>query len=176
MGEEDEGHPEPISASLESDVSGKDMFTFFDASQKAGSHPRAPSPFPSPSSPPSIRQVPHIIPAILPHTRLIVYSFLSPTRTPRKSILLSGITGQGPIQLEIPLEQATEGTKIHTLAVRRMITELEDGASYLHLDKSGIPTPRSDTRETVDSEIRDLALRFSLLSKQTSFVAVDCRD
>ncbi|RUP45747.1 von Willebrand factor type A domain-containing protein [Jimgerdemannia flammicorona] len=124
-------------------------------------------------TPSTIRQTPHFIPAILAHTRLVVYCLLPPKKQPLTSILLQGLSIDGPLELTVDLEQATPRSLLHTLAARKTITELEEGTSYLHLDTFEQMTNPSADR--VRQEIVALGKRFSLASKHTSFVAVDKR-
>ncbi|CAG8591276.1 17199_t:CDS:2, partial [Dentiscutata erythropus] len=67
-----------------------------------------------------------------------------------------------------------QGSKIHTLAARKLIQDLEDGTSLIHKHQrnSGKPLPNSLIRE----QIVKLGVTYSLASKFTSFLAVDERD
>ncbi|RUS15812.1 von Willebrand factor type A domain-containing protein [Endogone sp. FLAS-F59071] len=119
---------------------------------------------------PTIRQTLHYIPVILPHTYLIIYCFLAPGRRPAKAILLEAQSDDGPIELEVGLEQAAPGSLIHTLAARRMIAEMEEGTSYLHHDELGTPLHHV-ANHIIQREIVAMGVQFSLATQHTSFIA-----
>ncbi|RUP42745.1 von Willebrand factor type A domain-containing protein [Jimgerdemannia flammicorona] len=148
----------------------KKILSFFNPKMKVAQDDIAE---PSELAVPTVRQSPHYIPVILAHSRLVVYCFLAPGQKPRGTIFLEGQSDDGPIEVEIDLETAEPGTLIHTLAARRMITEIEEETSYLHHDDSGNPRQVSSAMEK--REIVTMGLQFSLASNHTSFVAVDKR-
>ncbi|KAF0469430.1 vWA-like protein [Gigaspora margarita] len=73
-----------------------------------------------------IQQAPFLIPPIYPGARFIVYCILEKGVEPCKEIILSAISQDGPMKLSIPLDSvALQGSKIHTLAARKLIQDLE---------------------------------------------------
>ncbi|CAI2181767.1 10586_t:CDS:2 [Funneliformis geosporum] len=123
----------------------------------------------------AIRQAPYEIPQIYSGIRLVVYCMLAKGVTARKSIILSAMSQDGPMKLEIPVDPIIlKGSKVHTLAARKLIQNLEDGTSYIHhhpkfCDK---PVPASIIRKTIVT----LGKAFDLTSKYTSFLAIDERE
>lgn len=106
-------------------------------------------------------------------TRLVVYCFLAPGQKPRETIFLEGQSDDGPLEIEVNLEEAAQGKLIHTLAARKMISEMEEGTSYLQQDDFGNKLEISP--DSIKSEIVTMGLQFSLASTHTSFIAVDKR-
>lgn len=164
-----EGKVRPVSASMASEKTAvKKVLSFFNANIRINQHPTSEA-----VAVPSIRQTPQLIPTILPHTRLIVYCFLAPGRKPRKTLLLRGQTNEGPIEISVDVEETTPGSLIHTLAARKMIAELQEGTSYLHINDLG--DDLAPSKNTVRAEIIAMGTQFSVASSHTSFVAVDQR-
>ncbi|CAG8584774.1 41229_t:CDS:2 [Gigaspora margarita] len=121
-----------------------------------------------------LQQAPFLIPPIYPGARFIIYCILEKDVEPCKEIILSAISQDGPMKLSIPLDPvALQGTKIHTLAARKLIQDLEEGTSFIHKH------PRNKGKNIPDSLIREhivkLGVTYSLASKYTSFLAVDER-
>ncbi|RUS20106.1 hypothetical protein BC937DRAFT_86338 [Endogone sp. FLAS-F59071] len=158
----------PLSASLASEKTAvKKVLSFFNANMRINQHPT------SEAAVPNIRQTPQLIPTILPHTRLIVYCFVAPGWKPYKTLLLKGQSNDGLIEISVDVEKAAQGSLIHTLAARKMITELQEGTSYLHINNLG--DDLFPSKNTVRTEIITMGTQFSVASPHTSFVAVDQR-
>ncbi|RIA95817.1 von Willebrand factor type A domain-containing protein, partial [Glomus cerebriforme] len=122
-----------------------------------------------------IRQAPYEIPQIYSGVRFIVYCMMPKDFTARKNIILSAMSQDGPMKLEIPVDPIVlKGSKIHTLAARKLIQNLEDGTSYIHNHPKfrGKPVPASIIRK----QIVTLGKTFNLVSKYTSFLAIDERE
>ncbi|CAG8457515.1 1321_t:CDS:10 [Dentiscutata erythropus] len=122
-----------------------------------------------------IQQAPFVIPPIYPGVRFIVYCILEKGVEACKEIILSATSQDGPMKLSIPLDPVTlQGSKIHTLAARKLIQDLDDGTSFIHKHprNSGKLIPISLIRE----QIVKLGIMYSLASKYTSFLAIDERD
>ncbi|CAG8811377.1 18354_t:CDS:2, partial [Gigaspora rosea] len=118
---------------------------------------------------------PFLIPPIYPGVRFIVYCILEKGIEACKEIILSANSHDGPMKLLIPLDPVTlQGSKIHTLAARKLIQELDDGNSLIHKHQrnNGKPIPISLIRE----QIVKLGITYNLISKYTSFLAIDERD
>ncbi|RIB15448.1 hypothetical protein C2G38_1579317 [Gigaspora rosea] len=122
-----------------------------------------------------IQQAPFLIPPIYSGVRFIVYCILEKGIEARKEIILSAISNDGPMKLSIPLDPVTlQGSKIHTLAARKLIQNLDDGTSFIHKH------PRNYGKIVSASFIREqivkLGTTYNLASKYTSFLAIDERD
>ena len=80
-----------------------------------------------------IRQAPYFIPPIYPGVRFIVYCILEKNIEPCKVITLKATSQDGPMKLDIPLDPVTlQGSKIHRLAAKKLIQDLNDEKSFLH--------------------------------------------
>jgi len=105
--------------------------------------------------------------------RLVIYGFVANVHATTVRLEASGPSG--PLHFEVPIDPASavEGSVISTLAARARIRELEESPEWLEARGS-----RQDRRRasTASAEILRLALRYSLLSRETSFVAVERRD
>lgn len=116
-----------------------------------------------------VRQAPYEIPQIYSGVRFIIYCMMPKDFTAKKSILLSAMSQNGPMKLEIPVDPIVlKGSKIHTLAARKLIQTLEDGTSYIHNHPKfrGKPVPASIIRK----QIVTLGKTFNLVSKYTRYV------
>ncbi|CAG8562011.1 26344_t:CDS:2 [Gigaspora rosea] len=113
-----------------------------------------------------IQQAPFLIPPIYPGVRFIVYCILEKGIEACKEIILSANSHDGPMKLLIPLDPVTlQGSKIHTLAARKLIQDLDDGNSLIHKHErnNGKPIPVSLIRE----QIVKLSITYNLVSKYT---------
>ncbi|KNC78036.1 hypothetical protein SARC_09520 [Sphaeroforma arctica JP610] len=123
-----------------------------------------------PASPP--KQTPYVYQPIFDGDRFLAYYFLGKDDpTPKKVTINANIPGVGDREeltetvLPILQDNVYEGTQIiHTLAARSMIQDLEDGKSY-----PGINSQPASAK----AEIIDLGIKHNLVSKYTSYVAVD---
>ena len=82
---------------------------------------------------PKLLQAPHKIPPLYPFNRTTVYLLMSPEacqRTPR-AVVLRATCEHGPLELEIPVQDAGVGETLHQLAAKKAIHELEDGRGWI---------------------------------------------
>ena len=117
-----------------------------------------------------VTAAPSRIPPVFSGERLVIYGFVE--RVQSAMLRLSGIVPSGPLTFEVPLEpqSAVPGTVVSTLAARARIRELEESPEWL--SARGSRQPRSRASDS-SREIIDLAVRYSLISRETSFVAVE---
>ncbi|CAG8603028.1 6431_t:CDS:2, partial [Acaulospora morrowiae] len=118
------------------------------------------------------KQAPFIIPPIYSGVRFVVYCMLGNGVIPNKEIILTAQSSDGPIKLTVLLDPVIlQGSKIHTLAARKLIQDLEDGTSFIHKHpkNKGKPIPAS----VIEEQIVYLGKKFNLASKHTSFLAID---
>ena len=104
-------------------------------------------------------QTPSIIPAIFPNTRTVIYALNAtvPSTSPSSPLVLKYRINGREEEINIPMDDVTyNGTHIHALAARARLSELEYAES-----------------RSAPAEGTALALKYSLASKWTSFVAVD---
>ncbi|GBB90903.1 hypothetical protein RclHR1_00180041 [Rhizophagus clarus] len=121
------------------------------------------------------QQAPYIIPPIYPGVRFIVYCILEKNIEPCKVITLKATSQDGPIKLDIPLDPVTlQGLKIHRLAARKLIQDLDDEKSFIHKH------PENANKHIPDSLVKEhivkLGKTYNLASKYTSFIAIDERN
>ncbi|CAG8739272.1 8615_t:CDS:2, partial [Acaulospora morrowiae] len=122
-----------------------------------------------------IKQAPFVIPPIYSGVRFIVYCMLAKGVVPNKEIMLTAQSPDGPMKLNIPLDPVVlQGSKIHTLAARKLIQDLEDGVSFIqkHPKNKG----KSISVSVIEEQVVYLGTIFNLASKYTSFLAIDESD
>ncbi|XP_024382395.1 uncharacterized protein [Physcomitrium patens] len=146
-----------------------------------------------------IYQAPFIPPILSRGARFTIHAILSSTAPLPKELVLRGTSQDGPVELKINIESVQEGeTMLHSLASRALIRDLEERSSYVHalgkdapaaqlqmLERLGIHVvaqgrkfknvPLSDhyVSRIAKQHILDIALRYNLSSKYTSWVAID---
>ena len=118
-----------------------------------------------------VTQAPTTVPPVFSGSRLILYG-LARTIQPA-TIRLTASSASGPVSFEVPVSPsaARPGTTIATLAARERIRELEESPEWTV--RRGSRQARGSSR--VSSEIIELSKRYSLISRETSFVAIEQR-
>jgi uncharacterized protein YegL len=127
-------------------------------------------------------QTPYSLPTLYEGSRLLAYAMITGP-VPDKFIVK---TAKGDIILEKTAVRHIHGDTIHKLAARSRIRDLEESRSEIHLaheakvqeDRSGNfrygrPLLDEESASKVKSLIIDLAQRYNLMSRETSFIAVD---
>jgi len=112
------------------------------------------------------RQAPYVIPPLYQGVRCIVYALFAPDFEPARDITLTMKSRSGPVEVTVPIDPIIlDGDKIHTLAARKLIQDLEDKRSYLHND------PKSEGKEISNEDTKNaivkLAIDANLASKYT---------
>ncbi len=118
-------------------------------------------------------QSPAQVPPVFAGSRLLVYGFAT-GGTPR-AVRMSGSTSSGPVMFDVPLDAVpcASGRVVATLAARARIRELEEGGEWLNARGSRqMERKQSGARH----EIVDLGIRYGLISRETSFVAIERRE
>lgn len=129
---------------------------------------------------PKLLQAPHDIPPLFPFMRTTAYLLMSPETVQKnpKSVILRGTSPQGPLELEIIVQKsATASKKIHQLAARKAMQELEEGRGWLSDAKTSDGTLLKTSHpscfdEMVQREAIRLGVQFQVGGKWCSFVAV----
>ncbi|GBB90907.1 hypothetical protein RclHR1_00180045 [Rhizophagus clarus] len=123
-----------------------------------------------------VQQAPYIIPQTYTGIRFIVYCILEKDIEPRKIIALKAISHDDhPIVLDIPLDPVTlQGSKIHRLAARKLIQDLDDKKSFIHKHPKNVG--KYIPASFVKRHIVNLGKTYNLASKYTSFIAIDERN
>ncbi len=122
----------------------------------------------------SVTAMPMRVPPVFAGGRLLVYGFPKTNERPA-AVRLSAKGPSNPLSVEVPLAGAriVRGKSVATLAARARIRELEEGGEWLTARGS-----RQQERKvsSVSREIIELSIRYSLVSRETSFVAVERRE
>ena len=112
------------------------------------------------------RQAPYVIPPLYQGVRSVVYSLFASGVEPARNVTITAQSRNGPVEITVPIEpDILEGNKVHTLAARKLIQDLEDKKSYLHND------PKNEGKELspedAKNEIVQLAISANLASRYT---------
>jgi hypothetical protein len=128
---------------------------------------------------PKLLQAPHKIPSLYPFNRTTAYLLMSPEtcqRTPR-AVILRATSEHGPLELEIPVQDAGVGETLHQLAAKKAIQELEEGRGWITEAKNNgkLIKEQHEGRwdEMVEREAVRLGVQFQVGGKWCSFVAVE---
>jgi Ca-activated chloride channel family protein len=121
----------------------------------------------------SVVAAPSQVPPIFAGARLVLYGLIE--RTQPATLRLHAKTPMGPVSFDVPLDpqSAVPGTLVSILAARARIRELEESPAWLSAHGSRQQRSRGSGPSR---EIVELAVRYSLISRETSFVAVERRD
>jgi Ca-activated chloride channel family protein len=125
----------------------------------------------------AVVQSPHEVPPVFADGRVLVFGKLDQPQA--ASVTLRAVGPGGPVRFTLPIEPAalTEGTLLGTLWARRTIRDLEEGRSALHPRRGSQQVRAVDLKdEKVKAEIVSLGTAFCLVSRHTSFVAVEERE
>ena len=129
------------------------------------------SPMPKPCHVPSLFcQTPYQIPPIFSGTRFIAYAFLkkgAQSLPSPRTITITAQSPDGPLSLQLEIEEHI-GNLVQKLAARSLIRDLEEGSSWLHATNAN--------NSVIKNEIVRLGTTYSLVSKHTSFIAVEPRN
>ena len=121
----------------------------------------------------TVSQAPVKIPPVFAGGRLLVYGFVKGCRP--ASVRLTAAAPSGPLSFDVAVPDAAAGSRqtVATLAARARIRELEGGSDWL----SARGSQQKDRKaSSARNEIIALSLRYGLLSRETSFVAIERRD
>jgi Ca-activated chloride channel family protein len=121
-------------------------------------------------------QAPSVVPPVFTGGRLIVYGLDAASPAAGASMVrLSATTGSGPVHFDVPVDfsRAVEGRTVSTLAARARIRELEESPEWAMARGS-----RQHDRKAgaISREIIALSLKYGLISRETSFVAIERRE
>ncbi|KAI0403512.1 von Willebrand factor type A domain-containing protein [Xylaria palmicola] len=126
-------------------------------------------------SPPSVLQAPFRVPPLYPFSRTTIFLLLEGF-TP-ESINFRASSEEGPIELEMKVEEVGRGETIHQLAARKAVSELEKGHGWLSNatdEESGAllkTTHESLWDEIVEREAIHLGVKYQIAGKWCSFIA-----
>ena len=122
----------------------------------------------------SVTSMPSRVPPVFAGGRLLVYGFPKTSERPG-AVRMSAKGPSSPIAFEVQLADApiAHGKSIATLAARARIRELEEGGEWLAARGS---RQKERKGNSVSKEIIELSIRYGLISRETSFVAVERRE
>lgn len=131
--------------------------------------------------PPALQQVPHILTRIFAGVRFTVFALISPGRIPPSIKLFTKFEGiDEPMEWDVPVTEVKpfkdaecEIPLIHTLAARKLITELSEGRAPLPAVVGSVVASDDEIKKAA---IVRLGLWYQLASQYTSFVAVHVGD
>jgi Ca-activated chloride channel family protein len=122
-----------------------------------------------------VTQAPSTVPPVFANGRLLIYGFLKQRRTDTVRAQLSANAPSGPISFDVVIDAAAArpGRVAGPLAARARIRELEESPAWISMRGS-----QQSHRKTsaVTREIIELSLRYGVISRETSFVAVERRE
>lgn len=129
---------------------------------------------------PKLLQAPHKIPSLYPFNRTVIYLLMSSETCQKapQSVVLRATSENGPLELEIPVQDVGKGQTIHQMAAKKAVSELEEGRGWLFdaKDKDGKQIrSQFDGRwdEMVEREAVRLGVQFQVGGKWCSFVVVE---
>jgi hypothetical protein len=123
------------------------------------------------------KQVPSTVPPIFAGGRLLLYAFVKEVSTgvPPATVRLTATSPSGPVSFDVQFDasRVVGGRTVATLAARARIRELEEGPEW-----TGARGSRQRERKTTSAsrEIVELSIRYGLMSRETSFVAIERRE
>ena len=116
---------------------------------------------------------PSTVPPLFANSRRVMYGFVK--KLAPSTLTLTGIGPNGTIRFDVAVDpaQITDGQTVGALAARSRIRELEESPEW-----TGARASRQGRTRTsaVTNEIIDLAVRYNLVSRETSLVAIEKRD
>jgi Ca-activated chloride channel homolog len=123
------------------------------------------------------KQAPSTIPPIFAGGRLLLYAFVKEASTgvTPATVRLSATSPSGPISFDVEFDpsRVVDGRTVATLAARARIRELEESPEWTSTRGS---RQRERKATGVSKEIVELSIRYGLMSRETSFVAIERRE
>ena len=121
-------------------------------------------------------QAPAVVPPVFAGGRLLLYGLL-PNPATNSSRTTVRLTAEGPsgnvvFPVEVEPGRTTSGRTVATLAARARIRELEESPEWTSI-RGSQQHERKASR--VSREIIDLSIRYGLVSRETSYVAIEKR-
>ncbi|KAL6055409.1 von Willebrand factor A domain containing 5B1 [Balamuthia mandrillaris] len=122
---------------------------------------------------------PFTFPPLFVGGRLLAYAFLQEDQQQSESeatITLHAETALGPFStsVQLDLSQVEQGNRIHRLAARALIRDLQDGKSFMHDTKQNGSSKA--TQEVINERCKEVSLRYGVISRFTAFVVTEERE
>ena len=114
------------------------------------------------------------VPAVFTGQQLLIYGLVGKQSALPGAVRVSALQGNRPVTWDVEVPGAVEsGAAVVTLAARARIRELEESPEWI----GGRGSRQHGRRESaVQQQIIDLAIRHGLLSRETSYVAIERRE
>ncbi len=128
----------------------------------------------------SVRQAPHRVPPVFEGGRLLVYGFLKEVKNTTVTLEAKGPAGTITFPVTLDVSGSREEALITTLAARTLIRDLEEGGSPLHTRRGSLQgRQRAEAKVSPEDELKTeiikLGVQYHLVSRHTSFVAIEKR-
>lgn len=120
-----------------------------------------------------VKQAPHQIPPVFDGERVVVYGFLEGNVSGDVVLRATAPAGELAFPARLETAEAPQGTLLATLAARTLIRDLEEGASPLYNRRGSLQG--RNTKDRVKEEIVRLGVTHGLVSRETSYVAIEER-
>ena len=125
-----------------------------------------------------VTQAPSAVPAVFGDGRLLVYGLVkTPRERQQTTIRLQADSSSGPVAYDVRLDPAQTTGQTHrtvaTLTARARIRELEEHPEWIESRGSRQTSRKANSHV---KEIIELSLRYGLMSRETSYVAVERRE
>jgi Ca-activated chloride channel homolog len=122
-----------------------------------------------------VKQVPSVVPPVFDGSRFMVYGLVDGAIGDGALARLEARGPSGPVAFEVPIahERGREGSTLGALAARSRIRELEESDGWAPARGSRQADRKANA---VVREIVDLATRYGLISRETSYVAIERRE
>jgi hypothetical protein len=122
-------------------------------------------------------QAPTVMPPVFGGGRLLLYAFVKGTarEVSTANVQFTATSPSGPVTFDVAIDptRAVSGRTVATLAARARIRELEESPEWTTARGS---RQRERKASLASKEIVELSLRYGLMSRETSFVAVERRE
>jgi Ca-activated chloride channel homolog len=113
------------------------------------------------------------VPPVFAGGRLVIYAFVKNLRHTTVRLTATMPSGTATFEVHVDPARATVGRAVGTLAARARIRELEESPEWIASRGS---RQKARKESSVTQEIVALSIRYGLVSRETSYVAVERRD
>jgi hypothetical protein len=124
-----------------------------------------------------VEQAPYVVPPVFADGRVVVFGRADELRAADVTLRASSSRGEVAFPVSLDPSAAPSGSLVSTLWARRAIRDLEEGCSRLHGPRGSRQERASvGLEDRVKAEIVRLGTTYGLMSRHTSFVAVEKRE
>jgi len=124
-----------------------------------------------------VEQAPHVLPPVFADGRVVVFGRVGELKAGDVTLRAKSAAGDVAFPLPIDPSAVPSGSLVSTLWARRAIRDLEEGCSRLHAPRgSRQERATAGLEERVKAEIVRLGTTYGLMSRHTSFVAIEKRE